>query len=100
MAAEAERPQEVRMPRPPSRGLPTRAFDLYILDRWLPNPLPDGDLLIIAQVLLGVLGVGHGLRGNLNVGNRVRHNIHLYGIRLRVLGSEERPGFETFLLFV
>jgi hypothetical protein len=31
-----------------ARGLPTRAFDLYILDRWLPNPLPDGDLLIIA----------------------------------------------------
>ncbi len=30
-----------------ARGLPTQPFDLYILDGWLPNPLPSGDLLII-----------------------------------------------------
>lgn len=29
------------------RGIPQQAFDLYVLDRWLPNDLPDGDLLII-----------------------------------------------------
>ncbi len=28
-------------------GLPGQPFDLYILDRWLPAQLPDGDLLII-----------------------------------------------------
>ena len=31
-----------------NRGLPTRPFDLYIFDRWLPAELPLGDLLIIA----------------------------------------------------
>ena len=30
-----------------TRGLPTQPFDLYILDGWLPNVLPEGDLLII-----------------------------------------------------
>ena len=30
-----------------SLGLPGQPFDVYILDRWLPNRLPDGDLLII-----------------------------------------------------
>jgi Ca-activated chloride channel family protein len=29
------------------RGIPRQAFDLYVLDRWLPETLPDGDLLII-----------------------------------------------------
>lgn len=29
------------------RGLPTADFDLYILDSYLPETLPDGDLLII-----------------------------------------------------
>ncbi len=30
-----------------TRGLPAQPFDLYILDGWLPNVLPEGDLLII-----------------------------------------------------
>lgn len=29
------------------RGIPRQQFDLYILDRWLPETLPDGDLLFI-----------------------------------------------------
>jgi hypothetical protein len=29
------------------RGIPRQPFDLYVLDRWLPETLPDGDLLII-----------------------------------------------------
>lgn len=29
------------------RGIPRQPFDLYVLDRWLPDTLPDGDLLII-----------------------------------------------------
>ena len=29
------------------RGIPRQSFDLYVLDRWLPETLPDGDLLII-----------------------------------------------------
>jgi hypothetical protein len=29
------------------RGLPRQSFDLYILDRWLPDELPEGDLLFI-----------------------------------------------------
>lgn len=29
------------------RGIPRQAFDLYVLDRWLPQTLPPGDLLII-----------------------------------------------------
>ncbi len=28
-------------------GLPTRAFDLYIFDRWLPPALPEGDIFFI-----------------------------------------------------
>jgi hypothetical protein len=28
-------------------GIPRRAFDVYVLDRWLPEALPEGDLLII-----------------------------------------------------
>jgi hypothetical protein len=30
-----------------TRGLPTQSFDLYVFDGWLPNALPNGDLLII-----------------------------------------------------
>jgi Ca-activated chloride channel homolog len=29
------------------RGLPSQAFDLYVLDGWLPAALPEGDVLII-----------------------------------------------------
>ena len=29
------------------RGIPRQPFDLYVLDRWLPETLPDGDLLLI-----------------------------------------------------
>ena len=32
---------------PENRGLPADAFDLYVFDGWLPNELPDGDLLLI-----------------------------------------------------
>jgi hypothetical protein len=32
----------------PAEGLPQQAFDLYVFDGWLPDPLPEGgDLLII-----------------------------------------------------
>ena len=31
----------------PERGLPAQPFDLYVFDSWLPDELPDGDLLII-----------------------------------------------------
>lgn len=30
-----------------ARGIPNQAYDLYILDGWLPTELPDADLLII-----------------------------------------------------
>jgi Ca-activated chloride channel homolog len=29
------------------RGIPAQPFDLYIFDGWLPNTLPNGDLLIV-----------------------------------------------------
>ncbi len=32
---------------PENRGLPGERFDLYVFDNWLPNELPDADLLII-----------------------------------------------------
>lgn len=31
----------------PEQGLPQQDFDLYVFDGWLPDTLPDGDLLII-----------------------------------------------------
>ncbi len=30
-----------------NRGLPGEPFDLYVFDNWLPNELPDADLLIV-----------------------------------------------------
>lgn len=30
-----------------NRGLPGERFDLYVFDNWLPNELPDADLLIV-----------------------------------------------------
>ena len=32
---------------PQNRGLPAEAFDLYVFDGWLPDRLPDADLLLI-----------------------------------------------------
>ncbi|MDE2821867.1 MAG: VWA domain-containing protein [Chloroflexota bacterium] len=32
---------------PGNRGLPGERFDLYVFDNWLPNELPDADLLIV-----------------------------------------------------
>ena len=32
---------------PGNRGLPGERFDLYVFDSWLPNELPDADLLIV-----------------------------------------------------
>ena len=32
---------------PENRGLPGELFDLYVFDNWLPNELPDADLLIV-----------------------------------------------------
>lgn len=32
---------------PGNRGLPGESFDLYVFDNWLPNELPDADLLIV-----------------------------------------------------
>ena len=32
---------------PENRGLPGERFDLYVFDNWLPNELPDADLLIV-----------------------------------------------------
>lgn len=32
---------------PQNRGLPADAFDLYVFSGWLPNSLPDGDMLLI-----------------------------------------------------
>lgn len=31
----------------PGTRLPQEPFDLYVLDGWLPDPLPDGDLLLV-----------------------------------------------------
>lgn len=31
----------------PGARLPQEAFDLYVLDGWMPDPLPDGDLLLV-----------------------------------------------------
>jgi len=31
----------------PGSALPSEPFDLYVLDSWLPDPLPDGDLLLV-----------------------------------------------------
>ncbi|MBN1681911.1 MAG: BatA and WFA domain-containing protein [Anaerolineae bacterium] len=31
----------------PEDGMPRQAFDLYVFDGWLPDQLPDGDLLIV-----------------------------------------------------
>ena len=33
--------------RTPAEGLPSRDYDLYVFDGWLPARLPEGDLLII-----------------------------------------------------
>lgn len=33
--------------RTPDEGLPSRDYDLYVFDGWLPSRLPEGDLLII-----------------------------------------------------
>lgn len=33
--------------RTPDEGLPSRDYDLYVFDGWLPTQLPEGDLLII-----------------------------------------------------
>lgn len=32
---------------PENRGLPGERFDLYVFDSWLPNDLPDADMLIV-----------------------------------------------------
>ncbi len=32
---------------PDNRGLPGERFDLYVFDNWLPNELPDADMLIV-----------------------------------------------------
>ncbi len=40
-----------------TRGLPTRQFDLTILDSWLPDELPPGDLLFINPPTPGVPGM-------------------------------------------
>src|SRR5262249_2211782 len=32
---------------PPSQGLPANPFDLYVFDGWLPETLPNADMLII-----------------------------------------------------
>lgn len=42
---------------PPDQALPTEAFDLYVFDRFIPERLPQGDMLFIAPPLGEVAGL-------------------------------------------
>lgn len=67
----------------PEQGVPTREFDLYVFDSYLPPALPDGDLLLInpPEGVPGLFGLGAESEETANP---------------RVLANDERTAFLDF----